>query len=299
MDTTLVLQAILNGVLLGALISLVVAGLVVVLSVARILNMAHGHILMLGAFFTYYFYSPDKMGINLGNTFVNFGLAVILGVIIVGSLGIVLERLPFRRFQGNLIAGLVASVALMMVIESMVLWRFGSETKIIGAIWSGSTDFWGVVMSNWRWVVMGVGLSLMGGVASFMRWTKLGRAMRASASDPEAAALQGISAITVSRLAMVIGFGVAAVGGGIMGPIYGVELGAAMGYIIKGIVAIVIGGPGSLGGCLAAAFILGMTESFCTTYANPQLGYIVGFLLLIAVILVRPWGLFGRPIRGF
>jgi branched-chain amino acid transport system permease protein len=139
----------------------------------------------------------------------------------------------------------------------------------------------------------------MGGVASFMRWTKLGRAMRASASDPEAAALQGISAITVSRLAMVIGFGVAAVGGGIMGPIYGVELGAAMGYIIKGIVAIVIGGPGSLGGCLAAAFILGMTESFCTTYANPQLGYIVGFLLLIAVILVRPWGLFGRPIRGF
>ena len=297
MDVALFFQAMLNGVLLGALISLVVVGLVLVLGVARVLNMAHGHILVLGAFFVWFFFVD--IGIDVGSNPVSFVLALILAVAIVASLGIVLERVPFRRFQGNLIAGLVASVAIMMLIESLTMEAWGTETKIVGAIWAGSTDFFGVVMSNWRWVIMAVGLILMGGVALYMQRSKMGRAMRASASDPEAAALQGINPITVSRLAMIIGFGLAAIGGGVMAPIYGVDLAVAMPWILKGILAIVIGGPGSLGGCMVAALALGMTESYFTTFVNPQAGYIAMFGLLIAVILVRPWGLFGRPIKGF
>lgn len=287
----------LNGVLLGSLISLVVVGLVLVLGVARVLNMAHGHILVLGAFFVWFFFID--IGIDVGSNPVSFVLALILAVAIVAALGIVLERVPFRRFQGNLIAGLVASVAIMMLIESLTMEAWGTETKIVGSIWAGSTDFFGVVMSNWRWVIMAIGLILMGGVALYMQRSKMGRAMRASASDPEAAALQGINPITVSRLAMIIGFGLAAIGGGVMAPIYGVDLAVAMPWILKGILAIVIGGPGSLGGCMVAALALGMTESYFTTFVNPQAGYIAMFGLLIAVILVRPWGLFGRPIKGF
>jgi len=287
----------LNGVLLGSLISLVVVGLVLVLGVARVLNMAHGHILVLGAFFVWFFFVD--IGIDVLSNPVSFVLALILAVAIVAALGIVLERVPFRRFQGNLIAGLVASVAIMMLIESLTMEAWGTETKIVGSIWAGSTNFFGVVMSNWRWVIMAIGLILMGGVALYMQRTKMGRAMRASASDPEAAALQGINPITVSRLAMIIGFGLAAIGGGVMAPIYGVDLAVAMPWILKGILAIVIGGPGSLGGCMVAALALGMTESYFTTFVNPQAGYIAMFGLLIAVILVRPWGLFGRPIKGF
>ncbi len=297
MDVALFFQAMLNGVLLGSLISLVVVGLVLVLGVARVLNMAHGHILVLGAFFVWFFFID--IGIDVGSNPVSFVLALILAVAIVAALGIVLERVPFRRFQGNLIAGLVASVAIMMLIESLTMEAWGTETKIVGSIWAGSTDFFGVVMSNWRWVIMAIGLILMGGVALYMQRSKMGRAMRASASDPEAAALQGINPITVSRLAMIIGFGLAAIGGGVMAPIYGVDLAVAMPWILKGILAIVIGGPGSLGGCMVAALALGMTESYFTTFVNPQAGYIAMFGLLIAVILVRPWGLFGRPIKGF
>ena len=297
MDVALFFQAMLNGVLLGSLISLVVVGLVLVLGVARVLNMAHGHILVLGAFFVWFFFVD--IGIDVLSNPVSFVLALILAVAIVAALGIVLERVPFRRFQGNLIAGLVASVAIMMLIESLTMEAWGTETKIVGSIWAGSTNFFGVVMSNWRWVIMAIGLILMGGVALYMQRTKMGRAMRASASDPEAAALQGINPITVSRLAMIIGFGLAAIGGGVMAPIYGVDLAVAMPWILKGILAIVIGGPGSLGGCMVAALALGMTESYFTTFVNPQAGYIAMFGLLIAVILVRPWGLFGRPIKGF
>jgi len=295
-DVALFFQAMLNGVLLGALISLVVVGLVLVLGVARVLNMAHGHILVLGAFAVWFFFVD--IGIDVGSKAVNFLLALVLGMFIVGALGIVLERVPFRRFQGNLIAGLVAAVAIMMLIESGTTQAWGTETKIVGAVWAGSTDFFGVVMSNWRWVVMAVGLALMAGVALYMQRSKLGRAMRASASDPEAASLQGINPITVSRLAMFIGCSLAAIGGGVMAPIYGVDLAVAMPWILKGILAIVIGGPGSLGGCMAAALVLGMTESYFTTFVNPQAGYIAMFGLLIAVILVKPWGLFGRPMAG-
>lgn len=289
MDVPLFFQALLNGVLLGSLISLVVVGLVLVLGVARVLNLAHGHILVMGAFSTWGFYTVIGL---------NYWLAIILGMIVVGMGGIVLERFPFRRFQGNLIAGIVAAVGIMMLIESGTTQAWGTETKIVGTIWAGSTDFWGVVMSNWRWLVMGVGLAMMAGVAIYMQRTKLGRAMRASSSDPEAAALQGVSASHVSRLAMFIGCCLAAIGGGIMAPIYGVDLAMAMPWILKGILAIVIGGPGSLGGCMAAAILLGMTESYFTTFVNPQAGYIAMFGLLIAVILVKPWGLFGRPIPG-
>ena len=122
---------------------------------------------------------------------------------------------------------------------------------------------------------MAVGLSLMGGVALYMQRTKMGRAMRAASLDPEAASLQGISPVTVSRLAMVIGCSLAAIGGGVMAPIYGVDLAVAMPWILKG-----------------------MTESYFTTFVNPQAGYIAMFGLLIAVILVKPWGLFGRPVAG-
>jgi len=289
MDVALYFQALLNGVLLGSLISLVVVGLVLVLGVARVFNMAHGHVLVMGAFITWAFY------ISIG---INYWLAVIIAMVIVGMGGIVLERFPFRRFQGNLIAGIVAAVGIMMLIESGTTQAWGTETKIVGSIWAGSTDFFGVVMSNWRWVIMGVGLTMMAGLAVYMQRSKMGKAMRASASDPEAAALQGINSVTVSRLAMFIGCALAAIGGGIMAPIYGVDLAMAMPWILKGILAIVIGGPGSLGGCMAAAMVLGLTESYFTTFVNPQAGYIAMFGMLIAVILVKPWGLFGRPMPG-
>jgi len=182
----------------------------------------------------------------------------------------------------------------MMVIESMVLWRFGSETKIIGAIWSGSTDFWGVVMSNWRWVVMGVGLSLMGGVASFMRWTKLGRAMRASASDPEAAALQGISLNRMSAMVMVIAGGLAGLAGGIMsltvavGPYFGAVI------IIKAFIVVIIGGMGSVGGTLIAALIFGFLDSTVSTLINPRITVLLDVVVLLFILTFRPRGLFGR-----
>ena len=288
MDVTLAVQSFLNGVLLGGLIALVAVGFYLVLGIARVFNFAHGHVLVLGGFATWSF--RENWGLN-------FWIAAFLGLVIMGVAGIIMERFPFRRFYGNFIPIIVVGVALLYLAEGGVVQAWGPELKHVGPVISGATDFWGVVMTNWRWLVIAVGIGSMAGVSLFLARTRVGRAMRATAVDPDTAYLQGISSIAMARTAMFAGCALAAVGGGLMAPMYGVNIAVGMAWMIKGMMAIILGGLGSWNGCLAACFMLGMAESYCTVYINPQAGYIAMFIMLVVVILFRPWGLFGKPLR--
>ena len=287
MDVGLALQTFLNGVLLGGLIALVSVGLYLVMGVARVMNFAHGHIMIMGGFGAWGF--SEVYGLN-------FWLAGLLGILIVGLGGIVLERFPFRRFYGNFIPIIVVGVALLYLFENATVQIWGPETTHTGTIISGASHFWGMTMSNWRWLVIAVGLGSMAGLAVFLARTRIGRAMRATSADPDTANLQGISAIGMARVAMFLGCALAAVGGTLMAPMYGVAIGVGLAWFIKGVMAIIIGGLGSFYGALFACVLLGMSESFSTTYINPQAGYIAMFILLVVVIMFRPWGLFGKRI---
>ena len=287
MDVGLLLQSFLNGVLLGGLIALVAVGLYLVMGVARVMNFAHGHIMVIGGFGAWGF--SEVYGLN-------FWLAGLLGVVIMGMVGIVIERFPFRRFYGNFIPIIVVGVALVYLFENGVVQIWGPETKHVGTVISGATHFWGMTMSNWRWLVIFVGIASMAFLATFLARTRMGRAMRATAADPEVANLQGIGAIGMARLAMFLGCGLAAVGGGLMAPMYGISVAVGLAWFIKGTMAIIIGGLGSFYGALAACLLLGLAESYSTTYINPQAGYIAMFVTLVVVIMFRPWGLFGKRI---
>lgn len=288
MDVGTFIQSLWGGVLEAGLIAMVAVGLYLVLGVARVLNFAHGHLLVLGGFCTWGFRETYNL---------NFWLAGFLGVLIMGMAGIVMERFPFRRFYGNFVPIICVGIALIYLFEGGVVQFFGPETKTVGTVISGTSGIKGwFIMRNWDWLVIGAGLGCLLGAGIFLARTRIGRAMRATAVDPDTANLQGIGALGMAKYAMFIGTALAAVGGGLMAPKYGASIGVGLAWMIKGTLAIIIGGLGSFYGCLFACLLLGMAVSFSITYINAQAGYIAMFILLVVVILVRPWGLFGKKI---
>ncbi|MFC1944384.1 branched-chain amino acid ABC transporter permease [Chloroflexota bacterium] len=286
-------QMTLNGVVLGFNLMLVALGLTLVFGILNVINLAHGELYMIGGYITWYF--TVEQGIN-------YWLAIFIAMILVATLGVLLERVILRHFRINLMAGMVAGIGLIFILNSTVLvWldqaNLGFGKKVIPQIVSGVSHFGGVSISNERLLVLFLGIALVAAVIFFILRTSLGRAMRAVAQDEEVARLQGINVNVVFSVTMAIGAALAAIGGGLLGATYwvGTDLGFPM--LLKSFIAIVLGGMGSVPGILAAALILGMIESYTSTLISGQAAYTLLFLMLCLILIIRPGGIAGQVVR--
>lgn len=285
MPTELLMQAGVNGLERAGIYILVALGLTLVLSIMNIVNFAHGHFYMLGAFAIYYFYAQFH---------INYVVALVLAVLTVGVFGIILEKLTFSRVRGQLLQGLIVAIALVWLIEKAAHLIFGPDEKGVAPPIAGTIDFAGAVISKEKLVVVGACILLTLGLYALIFWTKMGRSIRAVAEDREAALMQGISVGRVSALAFGLGCALAAAGGGLVAPIYFVSPFIGMEPLLKGLAVIVMGGMGSITGVVAGGLLLGFIESFGLTF----LGYaanLIAFVFIIFILLVRPQGFFGRP----
>jgi branched-chain amino acid transport system permease protein len=271
--------------IMGWMYVLVAIGLTLVFSILRIVQFAHGEIYMLGAYCTYY------VAVVLG---LNVFAALAVAALVLGFGGIVLERVLFRRFRRNIETGMIAAIGLIILLQTLATVSFGTESKWIPSSIPGVLVLGGIQLPWDRAISVIIGMVLIFLLYLFIRMTKMGQAMVALSQDSEAAILQGIDINRVSAVSMAIGCALAAVAGGLMGPIFQVQPSMGIFAMSKGIAVIILGGLGSIWGAVIGGLILGLIDGLVPLWANSTVSSIVGFILIIVVLVIRPHGLFGH-----
>ncbi len=278
-------QTLANGLMLAMVYMLVAAGLALIFSIMHIVNFAHGELYMLGAFVVYYFF---------GQWGLNYFLALLASMFLIGLLGIILERFLFYRLQAAHLSQVILSLGLMILLQGVAAVAFGADFKSVSSPFSGVWTWGGVTLAKERLLIIPFSAGLVVLLFAFVKWTRTGKAMRAVAQDPEAASLQGISPVRISELAFGVGAALAAAAGGLVVPLFYLTPYVGSATIMKAFVVIAIGGMGSITGVVVGGLILGIVDSLVTTLLGSTEATLAAFGVLILVLLVRPKGLFGH-----
>lgn len=281
-----IIQALINGLVSGSIYALMAVGFTLVFGIMHVINLAHGELYMLGAFSTFFMVSVYH---------INFFVALFATLIIIGAFGFIIEKLIFKPLRGaSLLNTLLASIGLSIFISNLVLKVFGSEMRNIPFPYAGqSVSFLGTSISVHRIVVLLLTAALVILLGWMIKYTRIGKALRATAQDTDAAALMGVNINFIYGIIFAISAGLAAVAGGLIGSLYVVE--PSMGLLpgMKSFIIVILGGMGSVVGALVGALIFGYAETFTTLFLESSYQELVGFIILILVLLFKPSGLFG------
>lgn len=288
MDATLLAQGALNGIMLGISYALVALGLSLIFGIMRIVNFAHGEMFMLGGYITYYLF---------GVYGVNYFATLVIAVLIIGLLGVILEKAIFRPLTNRpeaALTSLIAAVGLAWVFQMLAMIFFGEQDKDIPTVFKGIIRFGGMMITWERFAAILIGIGLVLLLNLFLLKTKFGKAIRAVAEDEEAAALQGIQVARISSLSFGIGTGLAAAAGAIIAPIFIVSPSMGGEVILKAFLVVILGGMGSIPGAMLGGLLLGFLESYGGLFFSVPVMSVMTFTLIILILIVRPQGLLGR-----
>jgi branched-chain amino acid transport system permease protein len=261
-------------------------GLVLVFSILGVLNWTHGQLFMLGAYVT--FYTTTAAGIP-------FPVGILLGGVLVAGLGIVIKKFVIDHIGNELYIG-VATLVLIGFLEGAASLMFGVEDRGLAAILPGVLNLGVVAISFQKAAVVVFTLIVMAAMYIVLMRTKVGMAIRALAQQPIAASLYGVSTQRLSLIVMGIGCALAGMAGAVMAPLYPINPFIGGRPMVMGLLAIVIGGVGSLRGAIAGGIILGFLNSIIAYYLS-YVSEVILFVLVILILLVRPQGLFGAPAK--
>lgn len=285
MGTTVIAQSVLNGLVLGGIYILVALGLTLVLSIVGIVQLAHGEVYMLGAYGMYCLCAGAGL---------NFFLALVISALLVGGLGIVLERFLFRPFRGQLDRALIISIGLILLLQNAVLVIAGGTPRAFASPFSGVLSVLGVTLSLERVVAVFVGLSFVSALFFLIQRTKVGQAMIAISQDREVASLQGININRISSITMFLGCALAAVAGAVVGAMFSVTPFMGSFALMKGIAVIILGGMGSIPGAVLGGLTLGLIDGIVPAFSTTHMAGLIGFGVIIMVLLFRPKGILGH-----
>jgi branched-chain amino acid transport system permease protein len=286
MDTTLLIQQILNGLVNGMSYVLIATGLTLVFGVLRIINFAHGEFYMLGALLTYY------VGKLVGLDYLS---STVAATVLVAGLGVVANRLffwPLRREHEFTI--LLASLGLSLFIVNGSELLFGSDPKYVDSPFADETlEFGQIVVTQQRVLIFGVAALAIAALYAFLRFSRLGKMMRATAQNPEGAALTGVNIGFVHAYTFAFACGLAGLAGALVGPTVMVFPSVGGWAVLKGFIVVVMGGLGSVSGALVGGLLLGVVEALAGNYISLGFKEAIGYGIIILVLLWRPNGLFG------
>lgn len=281
----LLLQGLAIGLLTGILYVLVALGLTLIYGILHIVNFAHGEIYMLGAMGVFF------LQVVAGLPFALTLLAILLLSLVLG-LGV--ERLVFRSLRGQWLQLVVASVGISLVIQSIGWIVFGIQEKNVPSYLPGIVQVAGVRLPRERLLAAGVGLVLVVLLYWLVYRTRVGLAMRAIEEDEETARMLGVNANRVASLAVALGFALAALAGAFVAPIYSLNPGMGLETILMSFLIIIVGGLGSITGTVLAGLLVGVLQSVGAVLFGAEAAYGLVFVVMIAVLVVRPSGLLGR-----
>ncbi len=278
-------QSILNGLSSSGLYILVALGLTLVLSIMNIVQLSHGEIYMIGAYIVYF------LVVNLG---LNFYMAFIISVILMGGFGILLERIFFRPFRGNPDRSMVISIGLILVLQNIILAVAGGTPRSYNSPFKGVISLFNISISWERLVIVIVGFVLLVALFLFVRMTRTGQAMLAVSQEREGAALQGINIDRVSMVAMFLGCALAAIAGSLVGALFSVSPTMGTFALMKGIAVIILGGLGSISGAIVGGLIIGLIDGIMPVLTTTYIAGLIGFATIIIILLFRPQGIWGH-----
>ena len=287
MEITIFLQQVINGLVIGSIYAMVALGLTLIFGILHIGNFAHGQLYMLGAFATYWLVTLFGWDI-WSSMFVAMGLMALLGMI--------LERVVFRPVHSAPhINGLIVALGLFIALENMafILWG-GDERTLPSPYATKMVTALSLSLTIQRLLVFAISIVLILALYLFIQKTKLGKAIRAVAQDPEVARLMGIPIHRISSTVFAVSSALAAAAGALVGPIFCVFPSMGLIPILKAFVVIVLGGMGSVLGAIFGGFILGVAESLGAGYLSSEYKDAFAFAALIFVLLIKPTGLFGK-----
>ncbi len=281
-------QIIINGLVLGFFYCLLALGITLVYSILRILNFAHGQMFMLGGVVLYAFYVKLQL---------NYFLALLLIIPVLGGLGILCDMFLFRRLRELARSGAVTmllAIGLSIVIDEFILLTFGDKDKGVPPVVQGVLDILEVKLTAERLLVCVLALILITVFIYFVQNTRIGRGMRALAQNREAAYLQGVDINRLSWLGFGIGAALAGLAGGLMAPVFGIAPGLSGSMTLKCFIVMLIGGFGSVGGAIVGSFILGLSESIGYTFLPGTSTFLFIYLAIILLLIFRPQGIMGQ-----
>ncbi|OUM91166.1 MAG: hypothetical protein BAA01_09610 [Bacillus thermozeamaize] len=288
-------QLIINSLQTGAIYVIFALGLTLVFGVMKVVNFAHGEFYTAGAFITYLLLQEWDLSSRLNtNIFVMYILTFIIATVTIGIFGLLIEKYIFSPFRGDMTSGLIISLGLSMVIQTVLLIILGGNPKKVPTIFQGTTNILGGTVSNERIIIFIIALLLTASLYLIIQKTKLGKAMRAITQDREAAELQGINYNFISASGFTLGAILAAIAGVLVAPASIVEPFIGSTYLMKAFIIIILGGLGSIPGCILAGFLLGFIESFGAFYFDVAFATILSFVIVMIMLLLRPKGLMGN-----
>lgn len=281
----LIAQSLINGVILGTLYLMMAIGFTLVFGIMRIVNFAHGEFYMIGAFMA--LIGVTWLGLPYAAT---LALTVIFAVL----LGALVERVVFRPFRSDELSGMIASLGLAMILQNGALIFFGPDPQAFPSMISGVFRFGDLIIPKSRALTLGIGVVVLMAFYFLLMHTRFGRGLRALVQDQQVAALYGVRLEIMYPLGLGLGIALAAVAGALMAPLFGVSpfIGAAP--LLKAFIVVILGGLGSIPGAALAALLLGLIESFTSSFVSASAADIVTFALVVAVLLIRPSGILGR-----
>jgi branched-chain amino acid transport system permease protein len=281
----LLINLTLNGLATGMLIFLLAAGLTLIFGLMDVLNFAHGGLFAWGAYSGLWIYSTT------GSFIIG-----IIGAILTGFLlGIIIERWIIKPVYGNHVQQILITLGLMLVLSEMLKVIWGPNQLIANTpeLLKGSWEIGSVIIIKYRVFIIFVGLLVFAGVQYLLKKTKIGLVVRAGVMNKEMVQALGINIQKVFMFVFMIGSGMAALGGILLGPYSGViHAGMGMEFAILAFIVVVIGGMGNFTGSVMAAILVGLSGSFMAYYV-PELSLAVNMLLMAVVLIVKPQGLFG------
>lgn len=284
----LLAQQALNGIVLGAGYALVAVGITLVLRVLDVVNFAHGDLYMLGG-----------LGVFVGTTRLGlpFAAAGALAVVAVALVALVQLRLVRSIMRVEPFNVILATFAMSVVLSNLTnIYLHGSAASVDAPV-SGLLRFGGVVLPAQRLVVIIATALLFAALMLALGHTRLGRQVRAVAQNPLGAQVTGIKVDSIRARVFVGAGAVAALGGVLLAPIVQVTPTAGLGVMLKGFVVVILGGLGSVTGAIVGGLALGVIETVGGSYLGSEWTNGFGFVLLIAVLLLRPQGLLGTRVR--
>ena len=286
-------QALTTGIMISLILILVTTGLCLIFGILDIVNFAHGEFYMLGGFGVWWFFDAHPIMEGMPEI-LGYIVATIITMVVVGLIGILVEKVVYKPLRLVHTSMMIASLGIISILQATALVSFGPDDKSITSPFTGRLTLGSFGLSEERVVAIICCVAFVIAFYFLIDRTKIGKAMRAVAQDSEAAMAQGINVEAIYSIAMGIGCALAAAGGALIGPIFYVNPYMGVEPLLLMFAVIIIGGLGSLPGAIIGGFVIGLTQSFVTTYVDSHVAMIVIFLIMIGVLLIRPTGIFGH-----
>ena len=281
------LQQLINGLHIGSIYALIALGYTMVYGIVKLINFAHGDIMMMGAYFS--FIGLTALGLPLW-------AAIIFSMIICAILGVIIEKIAYKPLRNApRIWALISAIGVSFFLENLFLLIFKPDPRPYPSLKIAPIELWGLKISGITVITLVLSFVIMLLLDLFIKSTRTGKAMRAASEDQGAAALMGISVDKTISITFAIGSALGALGGVLFAVAYP-QIEPYMGVMpgLKAFIAAVLGGIGIMPGAMLGGFLLGIAESLTKGYLSTRWADAVVFGILIIVLLVKPSGILGK-----